>query len=113
MKKDGFRWLVVWLVFLMCVFMVAFLLLKSLNSFVNNCVRHMKEIGDGNLDAKLERMDKKEFNQITDGLNHMMESVKQLMDRNIQLTTGLYKEERKIKSYAFCIAESDESTFFI
>ena len=51
----------------------------------------MKEIGDGNLDAKLERMDKKEFNQITDGLNHMMESVKQLMDRNIQLTTGLYK----------------------
>ena len=24
--KDGFRWLVVWLVFLLCVFMVAFLL---------------------------------------------------------------------------------------
>ena len=103
-EKDGFRWLVVWLVFLLCVFMVAFPLLKSLNSFVNNCVRHMKEIGDGNLDAKLERMDKKEFNQITDGLNHMMESVKQLMDRNIQLTTGLYKEEaEKSKAMLFAL----------
>ena len=46
----------------------------------------------------------KEFNQITDGLNHMMESVKQLMDRNIQLTTGLYKEEaEKSKAMLFAL----------
>lgn len=43
--------------------------------------------------AKLEPVDKKEFCQIAEGLNTMMDRINLLLGKNIYLSTQLYREE--------------------
>lgn len=63
--------------------------------------------------AKLEPVDKKEFCQIAEGLNTMMDRINLLLGKNIYLSTQLYREEaEKTNAMLFALQSQMNPHFF-
>lgn len=110
---SAFGWLLVWPGLLLCIFFFAFPLVRDLNSFVYKLMEHMEKIGDGDLKGKLVPAGKKEFRQIADGLNTMMDRINALMDKNISLSTRLYREEAEKTNAMLFALQSQMNPHFL
>lgn len=106
-------WLMVWPALLLCIFFFAFPVIRSLNSFVYSMMVHMEKIGEGDLKAKLEPVDKKEFCQIAEGLNTMMDRINLLLEKNIYLSTQLYREEAEKTNAMLFALQSQMNPHFL
>ena len=110
--KD-FERLLIWPGLLFFILLFAYPVLRSLNTFVYSMMAHMEKIGEGDLKAKLVPMDKKEFRQITEGLNTMMDRINLLLHKNIQLSTQLYREEAEKTSAMLFALQSQMNPHFL
>lgn len=110
---KAFGWLLIWPGLLLCIFFFAYPVIRNLNTFVYSMMAHMEKIGEGDLKAKLVPMDKKEFRQITEGLNTMMDRINLLLDKNIQLSTQLYREEAEKTSAMLFALQSQMNPHFL
>ena len=110
---SSFVWLVVWPGLLIIIFLFAYPILKELNLFVKGMVAHMEKIGDGDLKTKLIPMNKAEFYQIAEGLNIMMERINDLMEKNISLSTKLYREQAEKTSAMLLALQSQMNPHFL
>lgn len=110
--KDFGR-LLIWPGLLFCIFLFAYPVLRDLNVFVYSMMGHMEKIGEGDLQAKLAPMEKKEFRQIAEGLNTMMERINLLLEKNIHLSTQLYREEAEKTSAMLFALQSQMNPHFL
>lgn len=110
---SAFGWLLVWPGLLLCIFFFAFPLVRDLNSFVYKLMEHMEKIGGGDLKAQLEPVGKKEFRQIAAGLNTMMDRINALMEKNIDLSTRLYREEAEKTNAMLFALQSQMNPHFL
>lgn len=110
---GSFVWLVVWPGLLIAIFLFAWPILKELNFFVKSMVTHMEKIGNGELKTKLVPMNRTEFYQIADGLNVMMERISDLMEKNINLSTRLYREQAEKTSAMLLALQSQMNPHFL
>lgn len=110
---GSFVWLAVWPGILFLIFLFAYPILKELNRFVKEMVSHMEKIGNGELETKLVPMNKREFYQIADGLNVMMDRLNELMKKNIHLSTRLYREQAEKTNAMLLALQSQMNPHFL
>lgn len=106
-------WLLIWPGLLACIFAFSWPVLSGLNLFVQSMTEHMERIGAGNLQAEMAVQNKKEFRQIAEGLNTMMKRINSLMDRNISLSTRLYREEAEKAGAMLLALQSQMNPHFL
>lgn len=109
----SFVWLVVWPGLLILIFLFAYPILKELNLFVKGMVAHMEKIGSGDLKTKLVPMNKAEFYRIANGLNTMMDRINELMEKNISLSTRLYREQAEKTNAMLLALQSQMNPHFL
>lgn len=117
-KRDlyhvgSFGWLLIWPGLLVCIFLFSYPVLSGLNRFVHDMMAHMERIGAGELQAELVPENRKEFRQIAEGLNIMMKRINTLMERNIHLSTRLYREEAEKVSAMLLALQSQMNPHFL
>ncbi len=106
-------WFLIWPGLLVCIFLFSYPVFSSLNLFVRSMVEHMEKIGAGDLQAKMVPENKKEFFQIAEGLNTMMGHINILMERNINLSTKLYREEAEKVNAMLLALQSQMNPHFL
>lgn len=110
---SAYAWLLVWPGLFVCIVLFAMPILKDLNFFVRSILEHMEKIGSGDMDAKLNAFHKKEFAQIAAGLNAMMERINVLVQKNIGLSTRLYREEAEKTNAMLLALQSQMNPHFL
>ena len=86
---------VCWLTILAMILFIAFHLLSNINFFVYRLLYHMERIGKGDMRRKISLDQVEEFQKIEEGLNDMMEKVADLSERNIELSTQMYRQQKE------------------
>ncbi len=110
---SAYGWLLVWPGLLACIIFFAIPIIQDLNIFMTRILEHMEKIGSGDLNAKLGAFQKKEFAQIASGLNAMMERINVLIQRNISLSTRLYREEAEKTNAMLLALQSQMNPHFL
>lgn len=110
---SAYGWLLVWPGLLACIIFFTISIIQDLNIFMTCILEHMEKIGSGHLNAKMEDFQKKEFTQIASGLNAMMKKINMLIQRNISLSTQLYREEAEKTNAMLLALQSQMNPHFL